>query len=40
LAGGINDWRIRVGDHRVLYEVDRGKLVRVNRNRHRRDVYR
>jgi mRNA-degrading endonuclease RelE of RelBE toxin-antitoxin system len=30
-----------VGEHRVLYEVDDpGKLVRVNRVRHRRDVYR
>ena len=41
LAGGINDWRIRVGEHRVLYQVDdRAKLVRINRVRHRRDVYR
>ena len=35
------DWRIRVGDYRILYEVDRGaKAVRVMRVRHRREVYR
>jgi mRNA interferase RelE/StbE len=41
LVGGINDWRIRVGEHRILYEIDdNNRLVRVNRVRHRRDVYR
>ena len=41
LAGSENDWRIRVGDYRVLYEIgDRVKVVRVLRVRHRRDVYR
>ncbi len=41
LAGGRNDWRIRVGDHRVLYELaDTVRIVRVNRVRHRREVYR
>jgi mRNA interferase RelE/StbE len=41
LADGVNDWRIRVGQYRVLYELDdRNKLVSVNRVRHRRDVYR
>jgi mRNA interferase RelE/StbE len=41
LAGRRNDWRVRVGDHRVLYEVDdRGRLVTVWRIAHRRDVYR
>ncbi len=41
LVGGVNDWRIRVGDYRVLYEIsDREKIVRINRVRHRREVYR
>ena len=41
LTGTGNDWRIRVGDYRVVYEIDdRASLVRVNRVRHRREVYR
>jgi len=41
LAGSKNDWRIRIGDHRVLYEIDeKVKAVRVMRVRHRREVYR
>ena len=41
LAGSKNDWRIRVGDHCVLYEIDeKVKAVRVMRVRHRREVYR
>jgi mRNA interferase RelE/StbE len=41
LVGGRNDWRIRVGDYRVIYEiVDSAREVRVNRIRHRREVYR
>ena len=41
LLGGTNDWRIRVGGYRVLYEIDdRSKIVRINRVRHRREVYR
>jgi mRNA interferase RelE/StbE len=41
LAGTKNDWRIRVGDYRVLYEIaDAVRIVRVHRVRHRRDVYR
>jgi len=41
LAGGKNDWRIRVGDYRVVYEIaDEIRIVRVNRVRHRREVYR
>ena len=41
LAGSKNDWRIRVGDYRVVYEIaDEIRIVRVNRVRHRRDVYR
>ena len=41
LAGGKHDWRVRVGDYRVVYEIaDEIRIVRVNRVRHRREVYR
>ena len=41
IAGSTNDWRIRVGDYRVIYEIDdRATEVRVMRVRHRREVYR
>jgi mRNA interferase RelE/StbE len=41
LTGSKNDWRIRVGDYRVVYEIaDEIQIVRVNRVRHRREVYR
>jgi mRNA interferase RelE/StbE len=39
LAGSANDWRIRVGDYRVLYEIaETIRIVRVYRVRHRKDV--
>jgi mRNA interferase RelE/StbE len=41
LTGSKHDWRIRVGDYRVVYEIaDVIRVVRVNRVRHRREVYR
>jgi mRNA interferase RelE/StbE len=41
LAGSKHDWRIRVGDYRVVYEIaDQIRVVRVNCVRHRREVYR
>jgi len=41
LAGSKNDWRIRVGDYRIIYEIaDEIRVVRVHRMRHRREVYR
>ncbi len=41
LAGTENDWRIRVGDYRIVYEIaDAIRIVRINRVRHRSDVYR
>ncbi len=41
LVGSNNDWRIRVGNYRVVYEIaDEIRVVRVNRVRHRREVYR
>ena len=41
LTGSKDDWRIWVGDYRVVYEIaDQIRIVRVNRVRHRREVYR
>jgi mRNA interferase RelE/StbE len=41
LVGQGNLWRIRVGDYRVIYEVDDGKrVVDVIAVRHRSDAYR
>lgn len=41
ITGSKSDWRIRVGDYRVIYEIDkRAKAVRVMRVRHRREAYR
>ena len=41
ITGSKNDWRVRIGDYRVLYEIDeKAKAVRVMRVRHRREVYR
>jgi mRNA interferase RelE/StbE len=41
LTGLKNDWRIRIGEYRVLYEIDeRAKAVRIMRVRHRREAYR
>ncbi len=41
LTGSENDWRIRVGDYRVIYEIaDANRIVRINRVRHRKEVYR
>jgi mRNA interferase RelE/StbE len=41
IAGSKNDWRIRISDYRIIYEIDeKAKAVRVMRVRHRREVYR
>ncbi|MBI5527349.1 MAG: type II toxin-antitoxin system RelE/ParE family toxin [Deltaproteobacteria bacterium] len=41
LSGPGRDWRIRVGDYRVIYEIDdAAKAVRIMRVRHRSEVYR
>jgi len=35
LAGSKNDWRIRLGDYRIVYEVDDArKLVKIFRVKH------
>ena len=40
LKGGQQEWRIRVGDYRVVYTIDDAKLrVSVTRIRHRSEVY-
>jgi mRNA interferase RelE/StbE len=41
LTGSESDYRIRVGDYRILYEIDdEARQVRILRVGHRRDVYR
>lgn len=41
IVGSESDWRIRVGDYRVIYEIDdRAQVVRVMLVRHRREAYR
>jgi len=41
ITGATNDWRIRVGKYRVIYEIDdEEKVVRIFKVRHRREVYR
>jgi len=41
LTGSKNDWRMRMGDDCVLYEIDeKAKAVRIMRVQHRREVYR
>ena len=40
LRGGTNEWRIRVGDYRIVYEIDDTvRTVDVTRIAHRREVY-
>jgi mRNA interferase RelE/StbE len=41
LKGGDKEWRIRVGEYRVVYTIDDTQaLVEVTRIRHRSAVYR
>ena len=41
LAGSKSSYRIRVGQYRILYEVNRAeKIVTIYHIRHRKDVYR
>ena len=41
LEGGEELYRIRVGDYRIIYAVDRvARQVTINYVRHRREVYR
>jgi len=41
LEGSEDEYRVRVGDYRILYVIDdRAKLVTIAHVRHRRDAYR
>ena len=38
---GSEGWRIRVGDYRIIYDIDdAGKTVVIRRVGHRREIYR
>ena len=40
LKGGDKEWRIRVGDYRIVYVIDdSARTVDVTRVAHRREVY-
>ena len=41
IVGTDNLWRIRIGNYRILYEVDETEaIIRIERIGHRKDVYR
>lgn len=41
LEGGENDYRVRVGEYRIVYEIrDKTLLVLVLKVGHRREIYR
>lgn len=41
LEGSEDEYRVRVGDYRILYVIDdKARLVTVARVRHRREAYR
>lgn len=41
LVGSRSDWRLRIGEYRLVYEIDDDSAtVTVMRVQHRRDVYR
>jgi mRNA interferase RelE/StbE len=41
LTGSQQDWRVRVGDYRILYEIEEeAKQIVVWRIAHRREAYR
>lgn len=41
ISSSRSDWRLRIGNWRVVYEIDdKAKAVRVFRVRHRREAYR
>ncbi|MDD5090336.1 MAG: type II toxin-antitoxin system RelE/ParE family toxin [Candidatus Wallbacteria bacterium] len=40
ITNSKNDWRIRIGSYRVIYEInEREKTVKVMKVRHRKDAY-
>jgi mRNA interferase RelE/StbE len=41
IKGSRKDWRLRIGDYRVLYEINNViKTITIMRIKHRREVYR
>lgn len=41
LVGGTSQWRLRVGDYRIVYEIiDKQLIIEIVRVKHRKDVYR
>ena len=41
IVGSKSDWRIRIGNYRVIYEIDdAARVVRIMRVRHRSEAYR
>ncbi|MBU1297980.1 MAG: type II toxin-antitoxin system RelE/ParE family toxin [Bacteroidetes bacterium] len=41
IVGSKHDWRLRIGNYRVLYEVnDAEQQIRVFRIKHRKEAYR
>lgn len=41
LVGGHSDWRVRIGEYRIVYEIDDVTgTVTIMQVQHRRDVYR
>ncbi len=41
IIGSKNDWRLRIGTYRVIYEIDdRQQVIKIFRVKHRREVYR
>jgi len=41
LRNSLQDYRIRVGDYRIIYEIDdKNQIAKVMRVRHRRESYR
>jgi len=41
LKGSDNEYRVRVGDYRIRYEIDDGEfIVLISSCRHRKDAYR
>ena len=41
IVGADNLWRVRIGNYRILYEVDETEaIIRIERIGHRKDVYR
>ena len=41
LSGSLIGWRVRVGDYRIVYQIDdESRSITIVRVRHRRDVYR